>query len=153
MCQHENIEVILNQDFKLFDSSKFDLIIYTGSFPNLEYRSIYFDHYISDNNNGYSVLNTPEDKEITRITNFNILHRNNFNAQKYYYCKEYPANNNEFNELYPIHTQKNIQLYNLLKHEMQLKYPNMIFAGRLGLYKYLNMDQAIQECFKICAKI
>ena len=101
ILDHENIKVILNQDFESFNSKKFNIIIYTGTFSELKYRSIYFEHYTSNLNNGFSVLNTPDDNMSTRITNFNILHKIK-NSNLYNYCKEIPAKNNQYNELYPI---------------------------------------------------
>lgn len=154
ICTHKNIQIILNQDFNTFNSSKYDLIIYTGSFQGLQYRSIYFQHYTQNVNNKYSVLNTPLDNKITRITNFNILHKNFQSTTNIFnYCKQFPVQNNKFNELYPIINSKNLNIYNIRKQEMQKKYTNIIFAGRLGLYKYLNMDNAINQCFKLCAQI
>lgn len=149
ILDHKNIKVILNQNFETFNTNNFDLIIYTGSFNGLEYRSIYFDHFILTKNNNFSVLNTPNDEKITRITNFNILHKlkdsNIFN-----YCKEFPAKNNQYNELYPIYSDKNLKIYQEKTNQLKDKYKNILFAGRLGLYKYFDMDKAIEDCLNIC---
>lgn len=152
MLNHKNITLILNTDFFNFNVNKYDLILYSGSFNNLEYRSIYFKHYTLDINNNFSVLNTPEDKNITRITNFNILHKLN-DTNIFNYCEEYPAKNNEFNELYPIRNEKNLKIYNYESNKLKEKYKNIIFIGRLGLYCYYDMDKAIENCFFICNNI
>jgi len=96
MLNHKNINIYLNTDFYTFNTSKYDIIIYSGSFKGLAYRSIRFKHYTSTENNTYSVLNTPMDKAITRITNFNILHKvtANTDINIFNYCEEYPVNNN-----------------------------------------------------------
>ena len=148
ILDHKNIQIILNQDFNDFNTNNYDLIIYSGSFSGLEYRSIYFHHYFDNINNNYSVLNTPNDEKITRITNFNILHYVK-DSDVYYHCKEYPAKNNEYNELYPIRNEQNLKKYQIEIEKMRKKYKNIFFIGRLGLYQYLDMDKVIEECFKL----
>ena len=91
----------MDQSFESFNTNNYDLIIYSRSFKGLEYHSIKFYHYLDKNNDNYSVLNTLNDEKITRITNFSILH-NIKKSNIYYYCKEYPAKNNE---LYPIRNE------------------------------------------------
>ena len=152
MLIHKNITIILNQDFNTFNTQNYDLILYSGSFDNLEYRSIKFIHFTNTKNNGFSVLNTPEDNLKTRITNFNILHKikdtNLFN-----YCEEIPVSNNELNELYPIYTEKNLNTYKIETDKFIHKYKNIKFIGRLGLYKYFDMDQVILDCINLCTNI
>lgn len=155
MLNHKNINIYLNTDFYTFNTSKYDIIIYSGSFKGLAYRSIRFKHYTSTENNTYSVLNTPMDKAITRITNFNILHKvtANTDINIFNYCEEYPVNNNQLNELYPIYNTENLTKYNQEKNKLEAQYKNIYFIGRLGLYKYLDMDKAIEQCFKLCERI
>ena len=49
---------------------------------------------------------------------------------------------------YPVNNEKNNCLYNQYKEEA-LKLPNVTFGGRLGLYKYYDMDDTIIEAFKV----
>lgn len=154
ILNHKNIKIQLNKNFFTYNVEKYDLIIYSGSFDNLEYRSIKFNHYTLNTNNGFSVLNTPDDNKITRITNFNILHKiSNTNINTINYCQQIPVKNNELNQLYPIYNEKNLTLYKNNVILMKKLYKNIVFIGRLGLYKYLDMDKAIQECFKLCENI
>lgn len=49
---------------------------------------------------------------------------------------------------YPIPDQKNKELHRKYKTIAANFYPNVIFGGRLGSYRYLNMDQTIGSAFK-----
>ena len=44
---------------------------------------------------------------------------------------------------YPINNEKNEKLYTKYVNYLKEKYPNIILGGRLGKYKYLDMDDAI----------
>jgi UDP-galactopyranose mutase len=49
---------------------------------------------------------------------------------------------------YPINDEKNNELY--LKYEMLTKNEeDVIFGGRLGCYKYYNMDEIISMCMLV----
>ena len=50
---------------------------------------------------------------------------------------------------YPINNEKNNELYDRYCSLIKKTYPNIILAGRLGLYKYLDMDDSIDEAFKL----
>jgi UDP-galactopyranose mutase len=49
---------------------------------------------------------------------------------------------------YPMRWGTNLDTYSKYK-EMATNIPNVLFIGRLGLYKYLNMDQCIRECMDL----
>ena len=51
---------------------------------------------------------------------------------------------------YPVNDEKNGELYKKYK-EMTSKEENVIFGGRLGEYKYYDMDAVIASALK-CAK-
>ena len=51
---------------------------------------------------------------------------------------------------YPVNDEKNMQLYEKYK-ELADKESNVIFGGRLGTYKYYNMDQVIEVALKDAA--
>lgn len=152
MLNHKNINVILNQQFEYFDKQKFDLIVYTGGFKNLPYRSTKFVHF-QDKPNNISVLNTPQDAKSTRITNFNVLHKIKNNYTKHHFCKQIPCNNNEVNQLYPIINKENCQLYYQQKNQLLSKHNNIILCGRLATYQYLDIDKAIEQAIKIANNI
>jgi UDP-galactopyranose mutase len=50
---------------------------------------------------------------------------------------------------YPIPLKINMDLYNKYKDYIYKKYPKITLCGRLGEYKYLNMDQIIESALNI----
>ena len=49
---------------------------------------------------------------------------------------------------YPVNDEKNNELYEKYK-KLSEKEDNILFGGRLGLYKYMNMDQVIKEALNL----
>lgn len=154
----EGIEVRLNTDFlksKEEYSQIANKIIYTGTidsyfdykFGNLEYRTVRLETEILDipNYQGVAVVNyTEQEIPYTRI----IEHKHfefNLATPKTVISKEYPASWKLGDEpYYPVNDQRNTEL--LQKYLLEAKkYPNLYFGGRLGLYKYLDMDKVILE--------
>lgn len=164
LLSHENIEVMLNTDFaqvkdKINPSAK---IIYTGMideyfdycFGALEWRSLRFEwetHNTSDYQ-GTTVMNyADEDVKYTRIHEFKHYHperQDVFASASTVICKEYSQDWTLGKEAYyPVNTERN---QTILKQYMELaaQNPNIIFGGRLGTYKYWDMDVAILEALK-----
>ena len=54
---------------------------------------------------------------------------------------------------YPVFTESNKKLYQQYLALAREKAPHVIFGGRLGLYKYLDMDDAIAEALKAFEKV
>lgn len=155
MLDHENISVELNIDF--FDKKEqyeeeFDKIVYTGmidqyydyKFGTLEYRSLKFETEILDEENyqGNAVINyTDAETPYTRI----IEHKHfEFGTQpKTVVTREYPANWAVGDEpYYPMNDDKNNKMFAKYK-ALADENPNIIFGGRLGMYKYFDMHQVI----------
>ncbi|WEB81773.1 UDP-galactopyranose mutase [Vagococcus lutrae] len=159
MLSHENIEVHLNTDF-FSDKEKFEQeaskIIYTGMidqyfdycYGELEYRSLKFETEILDceNYQGNAVVNyTDKDTPYTRI----IEHKHfEFGTQrKTVITKEYPSEWEKNDEpYYPINDSKNTEMYKKYL-KLSKKHPNIIFGGRLGMYRYFDMHMVINEAF------
>ncbi len=153
----KNCEVQLNTDF-LKNKAEFlksaQKIIYTGTidgffdyeFGKLEYRSLSFEHEFlnCENFQGVAVMNFTDLKTpFTRI----IEHKHfEFGEQNFsVISREYPQDFNNYNEpYYPINDFKNNALYKKYLEKAK-NFPNIIFAGRLGSYQYLNMDQIIER--------
>lgn len=55
--------------------------------------------------------------------------------------------------LYPIRTQRNIDLYEEYAAIKKAYYPNVFFGGRIGSYVYYDMDQAIASAMTLVDKI
>lgn len=54
---------------------------------------------------------------------------------------------------YPIPTIKNNLLYNKYLEFAKFETPNVVFAGRLGDYKYYNMDQAVARALSLFERL
>ena len=140
-------------------------IVYTGKideyfdyvYGNLEWRSLQFEyetHQVRDYQ-GTTVVNyTDADIPYTRIHEFKHFHperRTVFESNRTLICKEYPKTWNKDREAYyPVNTKANQELlerYRMLARQS----PNTIFGGRLGCYRYWDMDKAILaalNCFE-----
>ncbi len=94
------------------------------------------------------VVNYPNDHKYTRITEFK-----HFYFQKHpktTICYEYPKSEGE--PYYPIPKPDCQEIY--LKYKKQAdKLKNVYFIGRLAEYKYLNMDQVVNEALKLFEQI
>ena len=110
----------------------------------LEYRSVRFETEVLDceNYQGNAVVNyTSHDQPYTRI----IEHKHfEFGKQpKTVISKEYSSEWTKGCEpYYPVNNARNNTLY-LAYEELAKKTENVIFGGRLGQYKYYDMDKVI----------
>ena len=149
----EGIEVKLNYDFLTHRNDiEYDSLIYTGpidaffdySLGHLEYRSVRFETEILDTPKYQenSVINyTDSETPYTRIIEHKHFEQSNTN--KTIISKEYSSEWTPKDEpYYPVNDTKNTNLYNRYK-ELADKLPNVIFGGRLGEYKYYDMDKVI----------
>ena len=76
----------------------------------------------------------------------------NVKTNKTVITKEYPTDWQKGMEAYyPINDEKNIGLYD--KYVELAKKENIIFAGRLGQYKYFDMDKTMLSAMEIYNKI
>lgn len=157
----DGIDVKLNTDYKDFikeNAGLFDKVIYTGpideyydySLGHLEYRSVRFETEKLDmpNFQGNAVVNYT-DREIpyTRI----IEHKHfEFGQQPVtVISREYSAEWKPGMEpYYPINDDKNNELFGEYR-ELADKEEKVIFGGRLGNYKYYNMDQVIEAALEL----
>jgi UDP-galactopyranose mutase len=156
----KGIEIKLNTEFvpNKFDSEK---IIFTGpideyfnyKFGKLEFRTLRFESEILniDNYQGNAVINyTDKNIPYTRI----IEHKHfEFGEQpKTVITKEYSEEGNTGEIVYyPINTEKNNNLLKKYQEESE-KLSNVIFAGRQGLWRYMDMDKVIENTLEICEK-
>lgn len=135
-------------------------IVYTGTidayykyqFGKLEYRSLRFESEVLDeeNHQGVAVVNyTDRETPYTRI----IEHKHfEFGTQpKTVITREYPVTWQEGMEpYYPVNDEKNQALYQKYA-KLAEKEEHVIFGGRLGEYKYYDMDKVIASAM-VCAK-
>lgn len=152
----EGIEVRLDTDF--FKNRHLEKeckkVIFTGpidqyfdyKFGPLEYRSIRFEHETHNVNNyqGNAVVNYTEyEVPYTRI----IEHKHfefDTTTEKTIISKEFSSTWSLGEEpYYPINNDKNNELYKMYANEAK-KLNNVYFGGRLGQYKYYDMDKVIE---------
>lgn len=157
---YDGCDVMLEMDF-LKEKKKLmpmaDQVIYTGTidsyfdycFGKLEYRTLRFEHELLDekNHQGVAVMNyTDGETPYTR----KIEHKHfDFGTQeKTVVSREYPAEWTDGMEpYYPVNDEKNSALYAKYK-ELGDKEENVLFGGRLGEYKYYDMDKVIESALK-----
>lgn len=105
-----------------------------------------------ENYQGNSVVNYTE-YEIPYTRIIEHKHFEYVDTQKTIITKEYPDNWNITKEpYYPINNDENNKLYQKYK-ELADQSTNIIFGGRLGQYKYYDMDKVIVEALKTCKQV
>lgn len=130
-------------------------IVYTGSideyydyiYGKLEYRSLSFEQklYQVDDMQGNAVINYTE-KLIPYTRTIEHKHFLGEKSEMTIISKEYPEMWNGTNErYYPIETENNLMLYK----EYANIATDVIFAGRLGSYKYTDMEQTVQNAMEL----
>lgn len=160
----EGADVLLNEDYlanKDVWDQKAKKVIYTGpidayfgySLGALEYRSVRFETETLDTENyqGNAVVNyTDRETPYTRV----IEHKHfEFGSQpKTVISREYSSEWQLGDEpYYPVNDQKNSALYEKY-HALARKEVNVVFGGRLGEYKYYDMDKVIAVALDTCKK-
>ena len=159
-----DIEVRLETDY-FENKAEFDAmaekVVYTGPVDAyfdyrlgaLQYRSVRFETETLDTDNyqGNAVVNyTDSETPYTRI----IEHKHfEFGTQeKTVISREYSAEWKQGDEpYYPVNDDKNSALYAQYK-ELADKEENVIFGGRLGEYKYYDMDKVIEVALDVAGK-
>lgn len=159
MLNHPNIHIMLQTDYKdIKNSISFEKLIYTGPIDEffeykhgkLRYRSLRFEHETLDMEyyQPVSQVNYPNDYDFTRVVE--IKHVTGQKHHKTTIVREYPEAKGE--PYYPIPRKENHEIYK--KYEVEaIKLKDVTFIGRLAQYKYLNMDQVIDNALKYFAGI
>lgn len=162
------IEVRLDTNY-LSDRLKYNnlakKIVYTGAideyfdyqFGNLEYRSVRFENEILDipNFQGNAAVNyTDKETPWTRIIEHKWFEfgkdEEGNDIPKTVISREYSSEWKVGDEpYYPVNDEKNSNLYKKYK-ELALQEKNVIFGGRLGEYKYYDMDKTIEAALDRC---
>lgn len=161
----EGCDIELNTDF--FDDKKkwlsvADKVIYTGTIDRffdycegeLEYRSLRFESEVLDKKNfqGNAVVNYTDSKTpYTRIIEHK--HFEFGNQPKTIITREYPATWKQGDEpYYAVNDEKNTVLYEKYK-ALATKQDKVIFGGRLGMYRYFDMDDTIAAALETAEKL
>ena len=138
-----------------------DRVLYTGCideyygycFGELEYRSLRFESEVLDKPDyqGVAVVNyTDRETPYTRL----IEHKHfDFGKQaKTVITKEYPADwSRGMRPYYPVNNEKNQALYERYR-ALAAGEPKVIFGGRLGHYKYYDMDKVVEAALDLSGR-
>ncbi len=168
----EGTEVRLNTEYRSFvkeqetalangaDAITYDKVLYTGmideyfdySLGNLEYRSLHFeqeDMPECDNYQGNAVINYTE-REVPYTRIIEHKHFEFSKGEGTLITREYPADWHPGDEpYYPVNNERNNALYQKYQ-ELAAKEKNVLFGGRLGQYKYYDMDKVIEAAWEMC---
>lgn len=158
MLNHKNIRVQLNTDYTVLNWKKFDKIFFTGSideffdykYGNLPYRSVNFKLETHDKEyyQSNACVNYPCNYDFTRIHEYKYYldDKSSKTVIAKEYSEDFELGKNE--RYYPIPQDENFELYNKYLAESE-KLNNVYFLGRLGDYKYYNMDGAILRAIEL----
>ena len=165
-------EVRLNTEYRSFvkeqeaalangaDAITYDKVLYTGmideyfdySLGNLDYRSLHFeqeDMPECDNYQGNAVINYTE-REVPYTRIIEHKHFEFGKGEGTLITREYPADWHPGDEpYYPVNNERNNVLYQKYQ-ELAAKEKNVLFGGRLGQYKYYDMDKVIEAAWEMC---
>jgi len=159
MLAHPNIMLLLGADYRsVRQLIPHREVIFTGPideffdyrFGKLPYRSLQFrfeNHsvpYMQD----VAVINHPNDNAYTRVTEFKHLTGQEHPKTALVY--EYPCA--EGDPYYPVPRPENQQMYRKYQ-SLAAQTPDVHFLGRLGTYKYYNMDQCVAQALSYYRKV
>lgn len=167
----DGIEVRLNVDY-LENKEELDKlaekVVYTGPIDAyfdyklgyLEYRSVRFENELLDKPNfqGNAAVNyTDRETPWTRIIEHKWFEfgkdEDGKDLPKTYISREYSSEWKPGDEpYYPVNDEKNSNLYAKYK-ELAEKEKNIIFGGRLGEYKYYDMDATVASVLDKCDEV
>jgi UDP-galactopyranose mutase len=156
MLDHPNIAVMLKADYRdIRREVDFRHLIYTGPideffdrrYGHLPYRSLKFEHrtLMRPQFQQFAVINYPAtDVPHTRVTEYKHLTGQKHEATSITY--EYPSA--EGDPYYPIPRPENAALYKRYEALADAT-PDTSFVGRLGTYRYYNMDQVVAQALTL----
>lgn len=142
-------------------------IIYTGAIDEffdyklgrLEYRSLRFEqeNLSISNFQGNAIVNyTNIEVPYTRVVEHKWFDSHNLDAIHTPFTiitREYPQSFMPgIDPYYPINDERNMILYQEYLSLARKSTPNIVFAGRLGAYKYYDMDKTIAEAMLLAKK-
>jgi UDP-galactopyranose mutase len=159
MLSHPNIKILLNADYRDVESMiPHAEVIFTGPideyfdyrFGTLPYRSLDF---IFETRNvpvaqSAPVINYPNENAYTRVTEFKYLtgQEHPKTTLVYEYAKA------DGDPYYPVPQPQNALLYKRYQ-ELAAVTPGVHFLGRLGTYKYYNMDQVVAQALTLYSRL
>jgi len=159
MLAHPNVKIVLNADHREAEQFlRYRELVYTGpvdeyfdfALGKLPYRSLQFRHETHDVRQFQPapVVNYPNENAYTRITEFKWLTGQEHEKTSIVY--EVPCDGGD--PYYPVPRPENLELYR--KYErLALATHGVHFAGRLGTYRYYNMDQVVGQALALARRL
>jgi UDP-galactopyranose mutase len=159
MLDHPNIHIMLNTDYRdVIDMLPHGHLIFTGPidtffdrrFGTLPYRSLEFSFELHEVERVQEVgtVNFPNDGPFTRRTE--IKHLTGQHHAKSVLIYEHPTA--EGDPYYPVPRAENRELYQAYR-KLADERADVTFAGRLGTYRYYNMDQVVAQALTTFSKL
>jgi UDP-galactopyranose mutase len=159
MLAHPNIKILLNADYReVAESIPHTEVIFTGPvdeffdyrFGKLPYRSLDFKFETKNVPVAQQgpVINYPNENAYTRVTEFKYLTGQEHAKTTLVY--EFAKGDGD--PYYPVPQPQNAALYRKYQ-ELADVTPGVQFLGRLGTYKYYNMDQVVAQALTLYAKL
>jgi len=160
MIDHPNIQFMPGTDYSdVKDLIPHDHLVYSGPvdeyfgyrFGKLPYRSLRFEHTTVDQPvfQEVAVVNYPSlEVPYTRITEYK--HLTGQVHPKTSITREFPTDQGD--PYYPIPAPENAALYKRYE-ELSERTANVTFTGRLGTYRYYNMDQVVAQSLALFHRI
>jgi UDP-galactopyranose mutase len=159
MLTHPNIRILVNSDYRqIRDMIPHREVIFTGPideffdyrFGKLPYRSLEFKFETRNVPVAQEgpVINYPNENAYTRVTEFKYLTGQEHAKTTLVY--EFPKS--EGDPYYPIPRPENQLLYRKYQ-ALADQTAGVHFLGRLGTYKYYNMDQCVAQALAYYRKV
>ncbi len=159
MLAHPNITVELGVDYRdVMQRVRYHEMICTAPiddffehrFGPLPYRSLEFKFETRNVERALpaAVVNWPNEQEYTRVTEFTQLTGQSHAKTTLVY--EYPRSDGD--PYYPVPRPENAQLYEKYR-ALGESVSTVHFTGRLGTYRYYNMDQVVAQSLALCTRL
>lgn len=160
MIDHPNIDFMPGTDYlDVRDTVPHRHLIYCGPvdeyfgycYGKLPYRSLRFEHSTLDQPcyQEVAVVNYPApDVPFTRITEYK--HLTGQSHPRTSITREFPTDVGD--PYYPVPAPENAELYRRYE-QLAERTPDVTFTGRLGTYRYYNMDQVVGQSLAVFTRI
>jgi UDP-galactopyranose mutase len=159
MLANPKIDVRLSTDYlDIARCVTFRELIFTGSIDEyfgyclgkLQYRSLHFEFHTENRERAQpaAVINFPNDHAYTRVTEFKYL--TGQIHPKTTLVREFPCDVGEPH--YPVPTARNRRLLSQYQRLAE-RLPDVHFLGRLGTYRYYDMDQCVAQALALFERL
>lgn len=165
MLDHPMIEVLLNQDyFEIREKFAGIPVLYTGPIDRffeykhgrLDWRTIDFERQVHEmpDYQGCTVMNYADERiPFTRIHEFKHYHPERPPTESTVTFKEFSRVADPVDDpFYPVNTPKNGRLLEQYQAEAK-RLTNIWFGGRLGSYRYFDMDDTVAAALELANSI